>query len=109
MQMRSKLLGGVVLISLICAAAVACIEDINYSASDVQFAPTAVTSENAININTASEEELCRLDGIGAAMAERIVTFRTINRRFETIYDLKLVNGIGDKLFENNKANIKVD
>lgn len=54
-----------------------------------------------IDLNRASPEEItARLEGIGRAMAERIVEDRTKNGPFYALYDLARVDGIGARLFE---------
>lgn len=50
-----------------------------------------------IDINTADEEELCQLPGIGPALAGRIVADRTANGPYATLDDLMRVSGIGEK------------
>ncbi len=62
-----------------------------------------------VNINTASPQELDSLPGIGPTMAERIITYRTQNGRFNTIEELKEVPGIGDKKFADLQALVTVD
>ena len=59
--------------------------------------------EAKININTASIEELDKLPGVGEATANKIVNYRSENGDFKTIEELKDVNGIGDKKFEEMK------
>ena len=56
-------------------------------------------SSEQINLNTASEEDLQRLPGVGPAMAGRILTYRKELGRFSSIDDLHGVKGIGDKRF----------
>jgi competence protein ComEA len=63
--------------------------------------PTATSKgEEKININMASAEELQNLPGIGPSKAEAIIAHRENSGLFQTIDDLKLVAGIGDKTFE---------
>lgn len=70
-------------------------------------------SENAgtdglININTADEQLLQTLNGIGPVTAEKIVSYRTTYGAFSSIDDLKEVNGIGDKTFDQIRDYITV-
>ena len=60
-----------------------------------------------ININTASKEELESLPSIGSSKASSIIEYREKNN-FNSIEDIKNVNGIGDSLFEKIKDNIEV-
>ncbi|HJV17343.1 MAG TPA: helix-hairpin-helix domain-containing protein [Bacillales bacterium] len=63
---------------------------------------------NKINLNTADENELQNLPGIGPSKATAIVAFRNENGPFQTIEDLKKISGIGDKTFEKLKESIMV-
>ncbi len=64
--------------------------------------------EEKVNINTAIESELTKVDGIGEAKAKAIIDYREKNGNFKTIDDIKNVSGIGDALFEKIKAYITV-
>lgn len=65
------------------------------------------TSESKIiRLNTATIEDLDKLTGIGPAIANRIIDYREKNGGFKDINELKLVSGIGDKLFEKIKNEI---
>jgi competence protein ComEA len=49
----------------------------------------------AVNINTATKEELTTLQGIGEKRAQDIIDFRTKNGPFKSVDDLQKVPGIG--------------
>ncbi|SAY51553.1 ComEA family DNA-binding protein [Neisseria weaveri] len=53
----------------------------------------------AVNINTATAEELKALPGIGPAKAEAIVAYRSANGPFKAVEDLKKVKGIGEGVY----------
>ena len=99
----SKYFSCIFIISFICLICVFAIEEFNYSPSQkVSKIEEVVLSADAININTADKSELMTLDGIGEALAERIISYRAENKKFESVYDLCKVSGIGKKIVENN-------
>ncbi len=57
----------------------------------------------AVNINTATKEELEALPGIGPVKAQAIIDYRKANGPFKSIDDLKKVNGIGDATLDKIK------
>jgi len=62
----------------------------------------------AININTATKDELVALPGIGPAKAQAIVDYRKAHGPFKTVEELKDVKGIGAKRFEKLKPDLAV-
>lgn len=67
------------------------------------FAATA-----AINLNTATKDELVALPGIGPAKAQAILDYRNKNGAFKSIEELKDVKGIGAKRYEKIKGELTV-
>ena len=61
-----------------------------------------------ININTAREDQLQMLPGIGAALARRIVDYRHENGPFKALEDLQDVNGLTAKRFGRIKELIEL-
>ena len=74
----------------------------------ILFQATADDIEK-ININTATEEELVQLNGVGYEYAARIIEYREEWGPFETPEDLMEVKGIGPKTFEKNMDIIVVE
>ena len=55
----------------------------------------------AVNVNTATVEELIGVEGIGPTLAERIVEYREEHGPFQSVEELDNVKGIGPSLIEN--------
>ncbi len=67
-----------------------------------------VTKTLLINLNTATAKDLDSLPGVGEAIALRIIDYREANGGFKDINELKLVSGIGDKMWEKLKDLIEI-
>jgi competence protein ComEA len=73
-------------------------------------APVAASASAAaggtVDLNTADAAALETLDGIGPALAQRILAYRAAHGGFRTVNDLQNVTGIGPKKFAAIKANV---
>jgi competence protein ComEA len=77
--------------------------------SETEEAPATRSAEGVVNINTANEEELSRLPGIGASKARAILALRERVRRFRATEDLMRVQGIGRATFRRLRPMLAVD
>jgi competence protein ComEA len=56
-----------------------------------------------VSLSTATADDLDSLDGIGPTLAQRIVEYRQAHGGFRSIDELRQVDGIGDKRFQQLK------
>ncbi|GAB4118825.1 MAG: hypothetical protein Kow001_18500 [Acidobacteriota bacterium] len=70
--------------------------------------PIQAQGGGKVDLNTATEQQLESLPGIGPAMAKRILEYRTTNGNFRKIEELMNVRGIGEKKFLKLKDLITV-
>lgn len=66
------------------------------------------TSGGLVNLNTATQEDLETLTGIGPSKANAILEYRETVGKFKEVDELKKVTGIGDKTFERLRDSISV-
>ncbi|MGN7394648.1 helix-hairpin-helix domain-containing protein [Peribacillus frigoritolerans] len=69
---------------------------------------TKGTSGGLVNLNTATQEDLQTLTGIGPSKANAILEYRETIGKFKEVDELKQVTGIGDKTFERLRDSISV-
>jgi competence protein ComEA len=72
------------------------------------FAVCSSSALAAINLNTATKEDLVALPGIGPAKAQAILDYRSAHGPFKSIEEVKDVKGIGAKRFEKIKGELAV-
>ena len=72
----------------------------------IEESSSAKEVSGKVNINTATQEELETLTGIGSVLAQRIIEYREENGNFESIEDIKNVKGIGDSKYSDIKDSI---
>lgn len=72
------------------------------------LAPMAVAGP--VDVNSADAKTLAReLQGVGMSKAEAIVSYREKNGPFKSTEDLEKVKGLGKKIIEQNKSNLKFE
>ena len=62
----------------------------------------------AVNINTASKEELTSLKGVGEKRAQEIIDYRKKNGDFKSVDDLEKVPGIGPGIMKQIRSEVSV-
>ncbi|CCI85394.1 competence protein ComEA [Lactobacillus pasteurii DSM 23907 = CRBIP 24.76] len=61
-----------------------------------------------VNINTATVDQLQKLNGVGQKRAEQIIEYREKNGGFKKVEDIMEVSGIGEKIFAGFKDQLAV-
>ena len=63
-----------------------------------------------MDINRADAATIAKeLEGIGKSRAEAIVAYREKNGAFKSVNDLLKVKGIGQKVLDQNRGNIRLN
>ena len=66
----------------------------------------SVKTTGKVSINNGTVEELCTLNGIKEARANKIIEYRNTNGPFKNIEEIKNVSGIGESIFAKIKDHI---
>ncbi|PKW14889.1 competence protein ComEA [Saccharopolyspora spinosa] len=64
--------------------------------------------DGKVNLNTATEDQLDELPGIGEVTAKRIVQWRAEHGRFDSVEQLREVGGIGESRFARLREAVRV-
>lgn len=76
---------------------------------DTQGIVTEQQTDERINLNTATEEQLMTLPGIGQAKAKSIIAWREANGGFTQIEDLMKIEGIKEGIYSKIESSIRVN
>ncbi len=66
-------------------------------------------TSTVVHVNRATLEELDTLPGIGPALAQRMIDYRTANGNFSSLESLTAVSGIGDHIAEGLSGLVAFD
>jgi len=70
----------------------------------------AVANAGPVNVNTADAATIANeLKGIGLKRAQTIIDYRAKHGPFKSADELALIKGIGPKVIQKNRADIKLD
>lgn len=84
--------------------------DVDQQALQKSLEDTVVSCVNqvGVEVNTASEELLTHVSGLGPSLARNIITYRNENGPFRSRFELKRVSRFGDKAFEQAAGFLRV-
>lgn len=98
------------------AGQIGIVEQAGYGVNDAgtgdgagQTDPVSVAADGRININTASEAQLCEIPGIGATRAAAIAAYRQEHGGFSSIEEIMNVSGIKEGTYAKIKDRITVN
>ena len=98
------------------AGQIGIVEQAGYGVSDAgtgdgagQTNPVSVAADGRININTATEAQLCEIPGIGATRAAAIAAYRQEHGGFSSIEEIMNVSGIKEGTYAKIKDRITVN
>lgn len=67
-----------------------------------------INTNQPLNLNSATEEQLKNIPGIGPSKAKEILNYREQNHGFNSIDDLMKIKGFGKKTFEKLKEHFTI-
>jgi uncharacterized protein len=84
--------------------------DVNQKELNQKLKDTVESCVNAVgvDVNTASEELLTHVSGIGPVLAEKIVKYRKEHGSFHSRNELKMVERFGEKAFEQSAGFLRI-
>lgn len=69
----------------------------------------ALSAAETININTADQEMLMSIKGIGEKRAQAIIDYRKEHGPFKSIDELAEIKGLGQFIIDNNRESLVVE
>ena len=81
---------------------------INSQQSTLNSSDVKINTNQPLNLNSATEEQLKNIPGIGPSKAKEILNYREQNHGFNSIDDLMKIKGFGKKTFEKLKEHFTI-
>ncbi|WP_101021918.1 helix-hairpin-helix domain-containing protein [Staphylococcus epidermidis] len=81
---------------------------INSQQSTLNSSDVKINTNQPLNLNSATEEQLKNIPGIGPSKAKEILNYREQNHGFNSIDDLTKIKGFGKKTFEKLKEHFTI-
>lgn len=79
----------------------------NLALADTAQSKMSQTQMTQVDLNTATLEQLVALPGVGKKKAAAIIEYRTKNGKFKSVDELVNVKGVGKKMLEKLKGQVK--
>ena len=81
---------------------------INSQQSTLNSSDVKINTNQPLNLNSATEEQLKNIPGIAPSKAKEILNYREQNHGFNSIDDLMKIKGFGKKTFEKLKEHFTI-
>ncbi|MGV3182712.1 helix-hairpin-helix domain-containing protein [Staphylococcus epidermidis] len=81
---------------------------INSQQSTLNSSDVKINTNQPLNLNSATEEQLKNIPGIGPSKAKEILNYREQKHGFNSIDDLMKIKGFGKKTFEKLKEHFTI-
>ena len=104
----AKICGIFLVITFLCGPTILIAANKSPEAAVVKEAAEAAGAMEAVNINTASVDALSKIPGVGPKVGEAIAAYRETNGAFKSIADLVNVDGIDAALLEKIKPFLSI-
>ena len=74
----------------------------------IKPSPPPPNQPHIVDLNTATQADLERVPGVGPVLATRIIAYRQYYGPFKTVYQLRLIKGVGQQTFDKIKPYVTV-